>query len=346
MSLVDVHNEWDPLEEVVIGTLTGGRIPSADRSLLAIEFADLGSADRIPSGPFPAHVVEQTNEELEDICAELTKLGINVRRPEARDIAATIATSDWQTDGFYDYCPRDVLLTVGETVIEPPMVLRSRYLETMAYRSMLLEFLQSGSRWISAPKPRLHDEMYDPAAPGGQRLRDLEPAFDAANILRFGTDLLYLVSDTGNPLGAQWLQSSLGDRYTVHTCYDLYASTHVDSTVVPLRPGLVLLNPERVHEGNVPSFLKSWDRIWCPDLVETAYLGDRPHCSKWIGMNLLVIRPGLVLVDDRQPELIRVLEAHGIQTLPKRLTHARSLGGSFHCVSLDIRRSGKPESYR
>ena len=42
--------------------------------------------------------------------------------------------------------------------------------------------------------------------------RNDEPAFDAANVLRFGEDLIYLVSATGNELGGHWLQSILGDK--------------------------------------------------------------------------------------------------------------------------------------
>lgn len=345
MSLVDVHNEWDPLEEVIIGRAGGARIPVGDHGLHAIEYSDLAVVDDIPSGPFPESLIDETEAELQQLCDELSKLGIRVRRPEERRLEATFSTPDWSSDGFYDYCPRDVLLTVGSCVIETPMVLRSRFLDPFAYKQLLLEYFRSGARWISAPKPRLRDEMYDRAGAPGHRLRDFEPAFDAANILRFGTDLLYLVSDSGNEMGWRWLQSALGEQYTVHPCRGVYASTHVDSTIVPLRPGLVLLNPERVNGANMPELLRGWDKIYCPQLVDGGYLGERPHCSIWIGMNLLVLRPGLVVADARQTALIGALESHGIDVLPLRLTHSRSFGGGFHCVSLDVRRTGKLESY-
>jgi len=346
MSLVDVHNEWDPLEEVIVGTTIGARVPVPDVGLFAIEYADHGSMDRIPSGPFPQHVIEETQAELGELCAGLTGLGIRVRRPEPRDHAALMSTPDWSTDHFYDYCPRDGLLAVDDAIIETPMVLRSRFLESFAYKQLLLEYFRSGARWLSAPKPRLLDEMYDPSAVAGERLRDLEPAFDAANVLRFGTDILYLVSDSGNELGARWLQSVLGERYTVHVCKGIYASTHVDSTIVPLRPGLVLLNPERVNDRNMPDFLRGWDHIWCPDLVDIGWTGERPYCSVWIGMNLLVLRPGLVVADRRQENLIRLLDKHGVDVLPMQLTHSRTLGGGFHCATLDVRRRGVLETYR
>jgi glycine amidinotransferase/scyllo-inosamine-4-phosphate amidinotransferase 1 len=344
--LVGVHNEWDPLEEIVVGTAHGARIPVGDRSLLAIELPGYGSVENIPSGPLPDWLVEETEAELERLCEELRKLDVIVRRPEPRNLGAVVATPDWQSDGLYDYCPRDILLTIGTTIIETPMVLRSRFLEPLAYKRLLLEYFESGARWISAPKPRLCDNMYDPAAPVGRRLQDHEPAFDAANVLRCGTDILYLVSDSGNEKGWKWLQRALGDAYTVHPCRGIYASTHVDSTIVPLRPGLVLLNPDRVHDGNLPEPLRGWDRIYAPPMTDTGFVGAHPRASEWIGMNLLVVRPDLVVVDDRQPALIRLLERHGVDVIPLRLTHARTLGGGFHCVSLDVRRRGSLETYR
>jgi len=346
MSLVNSHNEWDPLEEVVIGTAIGAQIPKPDRGLFAIEYTSFGSMDKIPSGPFPRQVIEETEAELDELCVALEGIGITVRRPAPRDHSVVFSTPDWETDGFYDYCPRDGLLTVGQTVIETPMVLRSRFHEPLAYSKLLLEYFDSGARWISAPKPRLLDDMYHPERPSGERLGNTEPAFDAANVLRLGTDILYLVSDSGNEKGWQWLQSTLGSDYTVHPCRDIYASTHVDSTIVPLRPGLVLLNPERVNDRNMPEVLRSWDHIWAPEMVDIGYTGPRAYASTWIGMNLLVIRPDLVVADSRQPELIRTLEKYGIDVLPAKLTHARTLGGGFHCVSLDVRRTGGLETYR
>jgi glycine amidinotransferase/scyllo-inosamine-4-phosphate amidinotransferase 1 len=256
-----------------------------------------------------------------------------------------ISTPDWNSHGFYNYCPRDVLLAIGDTIIETPMVQRSRLLEPFAYKEILIEYFDSGAKWISAPKPRLADHMMDISAAPGARLQDFEPVFDAANVLRLGTDILYLVSDSGNERGCKWLQSVLGRDYVVHPCRNLYASTHIDSTVLPLRPGLILLNPERVTSENLPEFLQGWDKIWCPSLVDTGYVGPSAYCSTWIGMNLLVVNPDLVVVDNRQPVLIKELEKYGIDVLPLRLTHARTLGGSFHCVSLDTRRVGRLETY-
>ena len=58
--------------------------------------------------------------------------------------------------------------------------------------------------------------------------RNDEPAFDAANVLRLGQDLIYLVSATGNELGGRWLQTILGDKFRVHFLKDVYYGSHID----------------------------------------------------------------------------------------------------------------------
>jgi scyllo-inosamine-4-phosphate amidinotransferase 1 len=345
MSLVSVHNEWDPLEEVIIGTAVDARIPRGDVSMRVIEYADAEEDADVPSGPHDDYAIRATEQELAALCEQLTALGVTVRRPAPRDHSVVAGTPDWSTDSFPDYCPRDGFLTIGSTIIETPMPLRSRYFEFLAYKDLFLEYFASGARWVAAPKPRLSDALYDTAAPVGGKVRDLEPCFDAANVLRLGTDLLYLVSDSGNELGSRWLQSFLGDTYTVHPVRNVYASTHIDTTFVPLRPGLVLCNSERVTAENMPEVLRSWDHVFVPPPRDLHPPHLAPNGSIWVGMNMLSINPNLVVVDRRQTELIAQLEGYGMDVLPAQLTHARTFGGGFHCASLDVRRTGTLETY-
>jgi scyllo-inosamine-4-phosphate amidinotransferase 1 len=328
VSLVSVHNEWDPLEEVIVGIAAGARVPPPDRSLRAVEPALAAE----PAGAFPEQVVEESERALSELTAALASIGTRVRRP------------DPVSTGLYHYCPRDVLLTVGDTVIEAPMVLRCRAAEATAYRHLMREYLASGARWIAAPRPALADDMYDPDDPDDP-LGDEEPAFDAANVLRVGRDIVYLVSGGGNGFGARWLQAALGPEYRVEAVRGLYPGTHIDTTIAVLRPGLVLLNPERVTDVNLPSVFKGWDRLWCPEPVARGPVGGLA-ASRWIAMNLLMVSPELAIVDPTEIDLIRLLASHRIEALPLRLPYARTLGGGFHCVTLDVRRQGALEDYR
>ena len=179
--------------------------------------------------------------------------------------------------------------------------------------------------------------------------RNNEPAFDAANVLRFDPDLIYLVSATGNEMGGQWLQGILGDTYRIHFLKDVYFGSHIDSTLVALRLGLILCNPRRLNDNTLPPVLKQWEIIYSP-LMDNTGRHDADYISKsigsdWIDMNAFSVSPNLVVVDRNQPSLIKLLEKRGFAVIPLRLRHSKLLGGGPHCVTLDIRRRGALQRY-
>jgi N-dimethylarginine dimethylaminohydrolase len=62
-------------------------------------------------------------------------------------------------------------------------------------------------------------------------------------------------------------------------------------------------------------------------------------------MNLFNIIPNLVVVDQDQTGLIKLLEKQGLDVIPLKLRHSKMLGGGFHCITLDIRRTGTLQRY-
>ena len=58
-------NEWDPLEEVIVGNPLKARYPTPDLSTQLAEFPDRSLAD-IPRGPFPQRIIEETDEDLNE----------------------------------------------------------------------------------------------------------------------------------------------------------------------------------------------------------------------------------------------------------------------------------------
>ncbi len=347
MSVVWSCNEWDQLEEVIVGNPLRARYPTPDLSTRLTEFPDRSLED-IPRGSFPQQVIEETEEDLNAFVAVLEGLGVTVRRPETWPHEARFSTINWEAEGYYNYCPRDVMMVIGDQIIETPNVMRSRAQETFSYRTMLVDYLRSGAKWYSAPKPMLLDSLFDVDLKKPTPRND-EPAFDAANVLRLGQDLIYLVSSTGNELGGRWLQTILGDAYRVHFLSDVYYGSHIDSTLVALRPGLMLCNPGRLNDDSLPEILKQWDVIYSPPMENTGrydaeYL-SRSIGSNWIDMNLFSINPNLVVVDRDQTALITLLEKQGLEVIPLKLRHSKMLGGGFHCITLDIRRAGTLERY-
>jgi len=347
MSVVWSCNEWDPLEEVIVGNPLRARFPTPDRSTQLAEFPDR-SLEEIPQGPFPQQIIEETEEDLNAFVAVLEELGITVKRPETWPHEARFSTIHWESQGFYNYCPRDIMLVIGDQIIETPNVIRSRAQETFSYRTMMVDYLKSGAKWYSAPKPMLLDSLFEVDLNKPSPRND-EPAFDAANVLRLGRDLIYLVSSTGNELGGRWLQTILGETFRVHFLKDVYYGSHIDSTFVALRPGLMLCNPARLDDETLPEILEQWDVIYSPPMESTDRY-DADYLSKsigsnWINMNLLSINPDLVVVDQDQTALIKLVEKQGLDVIPLKLRHAKMLGGGFHCVTLDIRRTGTLQRY-
>lgn len=340
---MDSHDEFSPLREVVVGIADGAQIPPLDRSAWLNLYPDLDAAElaRVKTGPSPPQMLSEAAEDLDQLAALLEDLGVQVHRPAPVAHDRKFSTPDWRTSGFYSYCPRDLALIVGSTIIATPSPMRARLFELAGLRELFQRRMLAGSLWIAAPIPQLRDDLFPIDDYGHITLGETEPVFDAANILRCGRDLFYLVSGSGNELGYRWLQttlSALGD-YHVHPIRGIYPHTHIDSTISLLREGLVLLNPERIRDTKqLPEPLRSWEHIWCPPMVVPSHSSPHPLSSKWIGMNLLMVRPDLAIVDAAQHDLIEMLEQHAIRVIPHTLRHAHAMGGGLHCVTLDLRR--------
>jgi glycine amidinotransferase/scyllo-inosamine-4-phosphate amidinotransferase 1 len=333
--MVKVNSEWGKLKEVIVGTIDNANMPTHGKDLHCINYATDESIPKEELGFWDKKVYEETYEDLENLSTLLTDIGVKVYRPTPIDTTKTISNGHWETTQYYTFCPRDTVTVIGNSIIESAMSLRSRQYETDCFKDIFIEKMEQGANWVSAPKPRLLDSMYQREDLSKITLNNDEPVFDAANILRCNNDILYLVSNTGNLKGAKWLQNFLGSDYRVHTIEDVYSYIHIDSTIAVLREGLCLLNPERVNENNMPEFLKSWDKIWCPPMVDIGY-HKTIRASVWIGVNLLSVDENTVIVDNRQTELIKELKKYGIESLDCQIRHSRTLGGSFHCVTTDL----------
>jgi N-dimethylarginine dimethylaminohydrolase len=314
---------------------------------------------------------DEVNEDLQGLVSVLEKAGVTVLRPDASNVGKTYATPDWSASGDLVYNMRDLHLVVGDIVIDTPSQERHRMFESTCLYDIWYRYFETGFKWVSAPKPRLKGQYLISYVEDGhkhQKLTEDEIVFEAANIVRMGKDLLYLVSRSGNALGAKWLQITLGDDYRVHTTSDIYRSSHIDSTVMCLRPGLVLLNASRVNEKNCPPIFDRWEKLYFGDIVKTpgktlefhenvrkrvhrelAAIGvdtDIDHmASDWIGMNFLSIDPQTVIVDERQTALIKELEKKKFTVAPISFRHSHLLKGGIHCCTLDTVRDSVLESY-
>jgi glycine amidinotransferase/scyllo-inosamine-4-phosphate amidinotransferase 1 len=388
---VNSHNEWSRLREVIVGTSAGARGVLTWTKREPIPPAVAAQAIAAAERGYPQWFLDEVEEDLNALAQTLQQYGATVHRPSVPDLSRMFATPFWQSSGNNIYYVRDMHLVVGNRVIESPSHVRSRHFEALALYDIWYRYFDEGLTWISAPRSRLDHEVSEPYYSDGSerplteedrlhrqlaggrveklhRLSEREILFEAANTLRMGRDLLYLVSSSGNQKGARWLQQVLGSEYRVHTTEEIYRSSHIDSTVLCLRPGLVLLNSTRVNERTCPALFDGWDKIYFGDVApitdvelslqaeirepaaaEIESLGFqtnlREMSSPWVGMNLLSLDPDTVLVESRQTNLIRLLESRGLTVIPVRMRHLYTMSGGIHCSTLDTVRDGDLESY-
>jgi len=324
-------NEWDPLKTVIVGSASGAKIPQLDLSLRTVNYANIDDITEIPFGPYPPQVIEEANEDLEVFCNFLKNESVEVLRPNPYIIPE-----------YYNYCPRDGVLVYNDLILATPQPLRSRQHEYLALDHHFLKYQNNGNRYIKE-RPNFPDSLYNQSCiqnPNILALNETMPSFDAANILKCNDDLFYLVSNSANKLGACYLQEIVGNRANVHLIEGVYSYMHIDSTIALLREGLMLLNPSRIKNiGQLPKPLQSWDVIWAPEPIDIGHYSGYCNASVWMNMNIFSVRPNLIAVEEHQTPLRKELEKYNIECAMLPMRHERTLGGGFHCVTLDLCRN-------
>lgn len=347
-------NEWDPLAEVIVGTARGAARLAYEPALAAY----YPRADRdFSGGPYPAEDVERAERQLDGFVRTLESYGIVVHRPDPIPQDTPFAALDFTVPrGHAQTCPRDLLLVVGDQIIEAPMGQRGRFFEYRAYRRLLKTYFAAGARWVAAPRPQLSDQSYvagysteDEFYDAGSHasLTEFEPCFDAASFTRCGQDIFCQPDVMTNRFGADWLARHLGPEYRVRTVefVDRHPQ-HIDTTLVPLRPGLALTNPERPFKGDGAKIFtdSGWRLVDAVPSVRTGPSSAR-DISNWISINILMLDPQTAVVESAEEPLVELLGSLEIDVIKCDFDSVFPFGGSFHCCSLDVRRLGPLESY-
>ena len=302
--MISSSNEWGKLKRIVVGDATHSNWPVNDPVFKLEGEKTLWKETPVPSGPVPQWIIDEANEDLERLADTLKLLDIKVERPDPLNFQSH--------DGMYNYCPRDRLIVHGSTIIDPAMMYPCRDMEIQCYRDILNE----ADRVLTMPR--------------GQGM-----VLDAANVLRMGNKWLFLESASGNRAAYNWLCEQLPDVDI--ELVNFYAGVHIDSTICVLRPGFVVVNGARVTPQTLPKCFKGWTVYYVNQVVEQGFY-QYPYASKWIGLNMLSVGPDTVIVDKNQTKIIDDLVNAGFKVIPLELRHSRTLGGGFHCVTLDLHR--------
>ena len=363
MTIVNSWNEWDQLKHVIVGKVDYANVPPMEPALEPKISKDSGMIGS--HGPRPIESIEKANLQLENFVKILNSLNVTVDRPEPIDFSQSIQTPDWFNDGMFGCMPpRDVILTVGNEMLEAPMSYRCRWFEYLAYRPLLEKYYKEDKnmRWESAPKPRLTDSSYKSNyLPDGiteeerykkienrdMILTEKEPLFDAAEILRFGKDLFYHNNFTSNLSGLDWLQRHFPNHrvHQINLPGDLIP-THIDACLTPIKPGLMIINPNRKLSSEQKEIFdkNKWE---IHEAAPSIHNTPPPMCysSIWLSMNVLIINPKTICVEASEEKMIKQMEGFGMEVIPVPFRDAYAFGGSLHCATTDVYRDGECEDY-
>jgi len=340
-TVVNSWNEWDPLKHIIIGRADGTMVQAPE-----IAIQRNWPYDGFPLGtygPYPQEMVDKANEQLDNFAKILEKRGIQVDRPTPIDFSQVVQTPDWKQLTMFGCAPaRDLLLTVGNEILEATMSYRSRWFEYLCYRPLFHQYFREDPnfRFEAAPKPRLtehtykkdwwkewyslsEDEQYRRAEKGDWILTEEEPLFDAADVVRYGKDLFVQKSMVTNDAGISWLRRHFPNHRIHKIGRRELLPWHMDTTLVPVRPGLAIMNPERIplDERELELFkINDWEIIKAPKAL-LKKKAPYDFCSWWLSMNTLVLDPKTICVE------------------------ASPFGGGLHCCTADVYREGKLEDY-
>jgi glycine amidinotransferase len=379
--VLNSHNEWSPLKEIIVGS--AANYTSHDRELSFDLFfhenlfrsdwayprlvnAGRSSTDD-RSWSIKHQYVEELDEDVEGLAEVLSSLGVTVRRPiTLAKNALPISGFGWEAPPVPALNIRDNTLILGDEIIETPPAIRSRYLETRLLAPLYQRYYDAGATWTTMPRPLLTDNSFDlsyarssETTLGGptEPIQDAEPSpydvgfemmLDGAQCLRLGKDLVVNIANENHRMACDWLERHLYGRYRVHRAYRM-SDNHIDSMLLALRPGVFLARHAQIADF-LPEPFSKWKFIVPPQPSPENFPsyddGDLVLTSPYIDLNVLSVSPEMVLVNESCVELIRTLEHEGFIVVPVRHRHRRLFGGGFHCFTLDTVRESELEDYR
>lgn len=349
-SLVSAEDEWSPLRSVIVGRAEDSAFPSEPEHMMKATMPSEHLPHFKPSSPFPAPILARAQEELDNLAEVLRKEGIRVYRPNK---------VNWlKVQGYTGAMPRDGLMTVGSTLIEAPFAWRCRRHEiSLAYSDILAELgsRDSGSTICRAPLITGKDSLYHCMLDKGKTtdngngktstshwsINNSRPAFDAADFMRFGKVIIGQLSHVTNRRGVEYLQAIVPEGYSVEILKttDEHAM-HIDATLLPLRKGFMVYQPERISEYELRQHevFRDWELVACPIVPKARQPPSPPMymCSPWLMLNALSLDEKRVLVEANDKEFSAWLTKIGFEPIMVPFAHVNSIGGSFHCATVDL----------
>jgi hypothetical protein len=340
MPKVSSFTSWQPLEEVIVG-----RAYTPDY----FDFIE----DRTVRDQL-AHILAETNEDLDNLQKVCETYGAIVKRPGLidKDLFQNLQIKD-NGAPLPPLTPRDWQITLGDKLLR---VLKVNELDNICN--------EYGDQVINP-----HGEYWDPDC--------ILNGASASCVVRVGTDVFFDNSDYLKPEQSRWIQENcLDSRYRFH---EAITDGHGDAVFAILKPG-VLLSSKWDDQLDLDADFPGWDvsklessTIWHAMAVgkfkEENFNGSwyvqgqtpTPEFTKfvdtylkeWVGyvsdtvfdVNCLVLDEENVIFSAYNKQVFDYCEKHRINPIISELRHSYFWDGGVSCCTQDIRRTGGLETY-
>ena len=330
-----IYTEWDPLKEIIVGKV--------------YDPADIAHIEDVEFRNGLQRIFEESEE---DFCALTEML-------ESYDVVVHRPNCEYKGDFRYPaVCPRDMHIVYGDQVINTMGGDPNRYYESDHFADIMLGLDRD---YYAMPRPTLPD-FYAP-----YQFNEGKILYHAANILKCGDALLHTkpYNDNtytptrqfgrGTNTGLDWCKKNVDARWI-----ELHESGHADGKIALIKPGLLMC----WLEDMIPPELQSWDRVVVPkqDVPEQFWQSKKQplmqkNVNQWLGswighvdetifdVNVVSVSPELVITNGYDAGVAAQLKKHGVEMVPFNFRHKFFWDGGLHCVTLDLTREGKCETY-
>jgi len=340
MSKVSAYTSWQPLEEVIVG-----RAYTPDY----FDFIeDATVRDQL------AHILAETNEDLDNLQKVCETYGAIVKRPGLidKDYFQRLQTKD-NGAPLPPLTPRDWQITLGDKLL--------RVLKVDELDEICAEY---GDVVINP-----HGEHWDPNC--------ILNGASASCIVRVGTDVFFDNSDYLKPEQSRWIQEHcLDSRYRFH---EAITDGHGDAVFAILKPG-VLLSSKWDDQLDLDADFPGWEvsKLECSTIWHAMAVGkfkeenfngawyvqgQKPtpefttfvdtYLKEWVGyvsdtvfdVNCLVLDEENVIFSAYNKQVFDYCKKHRINPIISELRHSYFWDGGVSCCTQDIRRRGGLETY-
>lgn len=359
--MINSHNGWDNLKEVVVGRELDLPKRIADFTFKYFFQENLNESvyDKLENNgneyTIEHALLETRNIQLDNLSKTLEDNGVIVHRPNEVNKVIPFATPSFKSELSSASNVRDTSVVIGNTIVETPTYVQNRYFENTALYNVFAKQFNNGmnnSRWIHPPHTNIIESTMDLASWKNERdyNKDLSKyimAIDGAQFMRMNDDVICNVSSYNHYLGYKWVESLFPDKnFHMITITD----NHLDGTLMPLSEGRFLVNTNHFTNHSIEDIRKAMPKQYHDwEYIEPKFNANRAQAGKTnvdlqlastrgMDINILNLSPSTIVVNEDAKDIMDLLDKYNYNVIPVKLDHCEIFGGGIHCTTLDLNR--------